>query len=314
MKVLSLFSGVGLGDYGLELAGMEIVGQVEVDDYCQKILALRWPDVPKWRDIKTLDTKELPPIDLVAGGFPCQPFSVAGKRKGKDDDRNLWPQMLRVIREVSPTWVLAENVPGIIPSYLDQVLSDLEAEGYAWEAVVFPAHALGAPHRRDRLWIVGHARLFGQTKHEVKTMGIEQSSQDVADSEHNGQSQTKGKHTEDKQHKGRSEESESVEQSSGSGSRSDVSKNVSHSERERLRRWEVPIDRGHESENQQNWDKGGSKTFKYLRLWETEPNVGRVVDVCPNRVDRLKALGNGQVVACAQWVGSQIMKMEVKKL
>src|SRR3990167_9719495 len=112
MRVLSLFSGGGLGDFGVKLADMEIVGQVELDDYCQKILALRWPEVPQFTDVKTFDgnafVRKHGQPDIISGGPPCQPFSVAGKRKGASDDRNLWPEMFRIISEVGPSWVLFE--------------------------------------------------------------------------------------------------------------------------------------------------------------------------------------------------------------
>ena len=161
MKVLSLFSGGGLGDYGLELAGMEIVGQVEIDDYCQKILKLRWPEVSKFRDIREVKGNEVIKrcggIDLISGGFPCQPFSCAGQQRGKEDDRYLWPEMLRVVSEIKPTYVLGENVTGIIKSSLDEVLSDLENIGYSCQSFVIPACAFDAPHKRNRVWIVAYS-------------------------------------------------------------------------------------------------------------------------------------------------------------
>ena len=186
MKVGSLFSGGGLGDFGFMAAGMEISWQCEIDEYCQKILALRYPESKKYRDIKTLKGAELEPVDILTGGFPCQPFSVAGKRKGKDDNRYLWPEMLRVIKECRPRWVVGENVVGITNLALDTVCTDLEAEGYEVWPVVFPSHALGAWHKRDRLWIVGHSGLFRPSEHEKQTTGIKQSSQDVADTNEQG--------------------------------------------------------------------------------------------------------------------------------
>ena len=159
---LSLFSGIGGLDLAAERAGFRTVGQCEWADYPHAVLTKHWPDVPKWRDIRTLTGESfyertgLRTVDVVSGGFPCQPFSVAGKRRGADDDRYLWPEMLRVIEEIRPTWVVGENVAGIVSMALDTVLSDLEALGYACQAFVIPACAVDAPHRRDRCAIVAY--------------------------------------------------------------------------------------------------------------------------------------------------------------
>ncbi len=172
MRVLDLFSGIGGFSLGLHEAGMETVGFCEMDSFCQKVLKKHWPNVPIHADIKELDGHEYRgTVELVCGGFPCQPFSVAGKQGGAEDDRALWPEMLRVIREVQPTWVIGENVSGIIKMELDSVLSDLEAEGYATQTFVLPACAVDAKHRRDRVWIIAYANSEGEpdgSQHEQR--------------------------------------------------------------------------------------------------------------------------------------------------
>ena len=153
MRVLDLFSGIGGFSLGLERAGMKTVAFCEIDPFCQKVLRKHWPDVPIYDDIKDVVNVK---ADVVVGGYPCQPFSEAGKREGENDSRHLWPEMLRIIRETRPSWAIAENVVGHVTLGLDQVLHDLEGEGYTARPLVIPACAVDAPHLRARVWILAY--------------------------------------------------------------------------------------------------------------------------------------------------------------
>lgn len=155
---LDLFSGIG----GFALAaqmvgGIKTVGFCEINPYAKKVLAKNFPEIPIHDDVKTLNPKDYGRIDLITGGYPCQPFSSAGQRKGEDDDRHLWPAMRRIIEESRPRWVLSENVVGHITLGLDQVLAEMESIGYSATATVIPACAVDALHRRDRIWIIAHS-------------------------------------------------------------------------------------------------------------------------------------------------------------
>lgn len=160
MRQIELFAGIGGFGLAGHWAGIETVCQVEIDKFCQKVLAKNFPNARRHDDIHTFDgTEYAETVDIISGGFPCQPFSSAGQRKGNEDDRALWPQMLRVIREVRPRWVVGENVFGLLTmdggKVFDEILTSLENEGYQTQAFVIPACAVGAPHRRDRVWIIG---------------------------------------------------------------------------------------------------------------------------------------------------------------
>lgn len=156
MNHLSLFSGIGGIDLAAEWAGMTTVAFVEQNKFCQKVLAKHWPNVPIFDDVKTLTKDDISePIDIISGGFPCQPFSVSGKQLGGKDDRYLWPEFARLIEEFKPSWIVGENVVGIIDLALDDVLADLERIGYSSRAFVIPACAVGAKHERQRVFIVG---------------------------------------------------------------------------------------------------------------------------------------------------------------
>jgi len=165
VRMLDLFSGIG----GFHLAAewvwgddLEVVAHCEIDKFCQKVLKKHWPDIPIIEDIRGLNGKEYGTIDLITGGFPCQPYSVAGKRKGKEDDRNLWPEMFRVISEVRPAWIIGENVANL-QNFLEfeHICTDLESIEYEVQPLIIPAAGVGARHRRDRIWILAYSKRDG---------------------------------------------------------------------------------------------------------------------------------------------------------
>ena len=159
IRILDICSGIGGFSLGLEsTGGFDTVAFCEFDDFCRKVLNKHWPDVPIYKDLKEIGNEPeriIQDFDLICGGIPCQPFSVAGKKKGKEDDRHLWPYMYEIIKHKKPTWVIVENVGGFVNVALDDVCLDLEAQGYATQSFVIPACSVEAPHRRDRVWILG---------------------------------------------------------------------------------------------------------------------------------------------------------------
>lgn len=152
----SLFSGIGGIDLGLEAAGMECRWQVEIDEHCLMVLDSHWPEVPKYEDVRNLSGGTLETVDLICGGFPCQPVSVSGKRKGTSDPRWLWPEFFRLVGEIRPEYVFVENVPAITSQGGVEVVADLASISYNSEWHILPAGAFGAPHLRERFILVAH--------------------------------------------------------------------------------------------------------------------------------------------------------------
>jgi len=229
----SLFSGIGGFDLAAEWMGWENKFHCEWNDFGQKVLKYYWPNAESFHDItKTNFTKYANKIDILTGGFPCQPYSMAGKRKGKDDERHLWPEMLRCIREVKPRWVIGENVLGLVNwsegLVFHEVQADLEAEGYEVFPYVLAAATVNAPHRRDRIWFVAHSmrnridksREIGQPK-QFNQNGFEGGIKgDASDSNSNGLNQCDSKY-EEQPNKGRINAQRDFDQSDVNGDASD---------------------------------------------------------------------------------------------
>ena len=172
LKLLDLFSGIGGFSLGLEsTGGFETIAFVEKNEFCQKVLKKHWPNITIEGDIRDVKGEKYQ-ADIVTGGFPCQPFSVAGKRKGTDDDRYLWDETIRVVRECRPRWFIGENVEGLINInngvVLRQVQTDLEEAGFEVQCIVIPAAGVGAWHQRKRIWIVGYAKHNGYSSSKIK--------------------------------------------------------------------------------------------------------------------------------------------------
>lgn len=160
MTHLSLFTGIGGLDIAAEMAGFRTAGQCEWADYPTRVLEKHWPDVPRWRDIRTLTGEDfyartgLRTVDVISGGFPCQPHSLAGKRMGEKDERNLWPEFMRIVREIRPKYVVGENVPGLLSTIHDSICTDLEKADYKVWTLCIPAYAVGAHHERYRVAVI----------------------------------------------------------------------------------------------------------------------------------------------------------------
>ena len=163
MNHLDLFSGIGGFSLGLEATQrINTVAFCEIDSFCTKVLNKNWPTIPVYKDIKELTYEKLKadgigPIDIITGGYPCQPFSQAGRKKGEEDPRHLWPEYFRLIKECRPTWVIGENVSGHIKLGLDSVLADLESEGYAVRTFSISAASIGSNHKRERVWVMAYS-------------------------------------------------------------------------------------------------------------------------------------------------------------
>ena len=179
LRHLDLFSGIGGFSLGLEATGgFETVAFCDIEEFPRKVLQKHWPGVKQYEDIKELNYEKLKadgllPIDIITGGYPCQPFSIAGRKKGEKDPRHLWPEYFRLIKELRPTWVIGENVSGHIKLGLDTVLENLESEGYSVRTFSISAASIGANHQRERIWIVANTNSSGNKGKKSRSIGKE---------------------------------------------------------------------------------------------------------------------------------------------
>ena len=301
MKFGSLFSGIGGMDLGLERAGMLCKWQVEIDDYCQRVLTKHWPKVEKFREVRNVGKENLQTIDLIAGGFPCQPYSVAGKRKGAADNRNLWPEFSRVIAELQPQYVIAENVLGIISSYIDTVLSDLEGQGYTIATFNLPAIAFDAPHRRERIFIVGYSEEFRRNEVPVTFSGENRKSKITPRGSSSNFPDPNERRLWNDEESDRGRELSTIIGNDGANKSLADTDRTRKSQPQRL------------EQAQRGWSINGGDgqiTEHNSSNWTIEPNVGRVAHGIPNRVHRLRGLGNAVVPQVAEWIGRRIMEFD----
>ncbi len=314
----SLFSGIGGFDLGFQRTGIETIWQVEIDEYCQKVLAKNFPGVQRFADIRECGAHNLSPVDIISGGFPCQPWSVAGKQGGAADARNLWPEMFRIIGELRPRWVVAENVPNLdAMGYLDITIDDLESIGYEVRPVEIPAAGVGASHLRKRIWIVAYAQgeRCGEARgHKDRSQErVAQRSKDVSDSESPGRREDGA---------GKFRRQTDIASNSDGIDGDDGRHGTSPICRKQRRPAELPRGQkavaiarsGADQPKFEGEEIDGTDTRRSpggtcgSSWWSVEPDVGRVAHGVPSWVDRLKGLGNAIVPQIAEIIGRLIVE------
>ena len=261
LTVGSLFSGIGGMDLGLERAGMTVKWQSEIDPYCCDILKKHWPEVPNHGDIKKINWSNVEPTDIICGGYPCQPFSQAGQRKGENDPRHLWPWVRNAISVLRPRFVFLENVQGHVSLGGTTVIKEITDIGYDCEWRVISAAGLGAHHRRNRLIIVAYPFSLRQS---LQSFG----------------------------------EISSLKESSSNGEKGGITNVANASSVGGLRR-RFTFEGFNEEVNR--------NALRSAQYWQIEPNMGRMADGVPRRVDRLRGLGNAVVPQMAEYVGRLIL-------
>ena len=332
LSLLDLFSGIGGFSLGMEATKrINTVAFCEKDEYCRKVLKKHWSNTQQYIDIRDIDGTKIS-ADIISGGFPCQPFSVAGKRKGTTDDRYLWDEMLRVITEVKPKWVVGENVQGIINIdnglVLRQVQTDLEAQGFQVQCFLIPASGIGAWHKRNRVWIIANSnpRFSIGENEEIQARGntIDSSSKDVSNSisrlrrgrgtiKESGANEIWGFYPTQEEQTQQYIRSKTI----GCDAVSGKTENVSNSS---IKRLEMQY-----KENSSLYRKDKRRYFSELSSerekkswWQTQCELCGVPDgisygLDKGRVNRIKSLGNAIVPQIAFEIGKAILAAEDDK-
>ena len=290
MRFGSLSAGIGGFDLGLERAGMSCQWQVEIEDYPTKILEKHWPEVHRERDIKECSGENLEPVDLICGGFPCQDISVAGRGAGLAGERSgLWYEMHRIIGDIKPRWVIVENVAALLSRGMDVVLRDLSTIGYDCEWHIISASAVGAPHRRERVWIIANANGFNEAMRRNHPVDEETMA-------------------------GRDGNARGGQRDSRTGCKKSTRESacdVSNANGKRLEGKRANDDtQGRKEERGQAGLCNREELRRYASWWEAEPSVGRVAHGISRRVDRLKGLGNAVVPQVVELIGRRILEIE----
>ena len=302
---VDLCSGIGGFALGFQWAGLsEPVLFCDIEAWSRQVLAKHWPDVPIAEDVKELASdpaRLVPECDILSCGYPCQPFSQAGVRRGEEDDRHIWPEIFTIVQAKRPAWCVFENVSGHISLGLDQVLSDLESKGYAVQPFVVPACAVDAPHRRDRVWIVANSDDAGQPA----SPGPRQNNRDQPGNDTRGRSadvvDTDGGDC--------SRHDEATDQGWRQQGLATGCKDVADAKSQQVERHRTTGEQEPQSpagERLSGRDSAGAQPG----FWLPEPPVGRVANGIPKRVDRLRGLGNAIVPQIAMQIGLTIKAVE----
>ena len=342
LTVGSLFSGIGGLDLGLERAGMKVIWQSEIDPYCNKVLKKHWPEVKNHGNIKEIDWRTVERPDVICGGYPCQPFSTAGKRRGTDDPRHLWPWVRDAISALRPSYAILENVRGHLSMGGLQVIGELAEIGYDAEWRVVSAAGVGAPHRRDRIIIVAYPSQLhsdgsdnnprvGVEHQTVSKLGNDGGSARMANTDNSrggtSQRRTDEERTEEIKKReniaqfgfsrcsasvayadcGRQQECDKNERCVSIIDQKSNGKSLANTNTRQIvrRHGGDATNRGKVFSRGDN--ERGTQSYEGWQWWETEPDVGRVVDGVSARVDRLRGLGNAVVPQVAEYIGRLVM-------